>query len=150
MSTHLSPRRQTLRWIVLACLTLLAGAVALAQPLAADAHAARTAKAARAIPRSLSLAATRSTRADRALVADAQALRRGPSRGPGPRAGGSVCGDNRPLGAPAARPGRNRRLQGSHSRQGVELVRAGVDRIPGPDRDGRQAAGASKAQRPHG
>ena len=76
MSTHLSPRRQTLRWIVLACLTLLAGAVALAQPLAADAHAARTAKAARAIPRSLSLAATRSTRADRALVADAKALRR--------------------------------------------------------------------------
>lgn len=85
MSTHLSPRRQTRRWLFLACLTLAAGAIAVARPLGAEAHTnshARTAKAARAIPRSLSLAAARSTRADRALVTDAKALKRCLSRRP--------------------------------------------------------------------
>ena len=77
MSNHPVFRRETLRLLVLTSVTLTLGLLALAAPLAAEAHVNSrfVASAARLVPRSLRLAATTDAQADRALVADAKTLR---------------------------------------------------------------------------
>jgi hypothetical protein len=74
MSNRRSHRFNPPRLLILACLTALIGAFAVASPLAADARGP-VADASRAVPRSLSIAAAQTTAVDRTLVADAKALK---------------------------------------------------------------------------